>query len=125
MIAPIGTGSVHHVRLTVSEVARSQAFSTEVRGFHHVMDLPAGGFLSKGTVGLGRGPSPDPSRASATTGSPPCWSALLEITPPMRRAELTGRTGAESGGTPAGADEGRSEPAKRASPHRRARNRRR
>src|SRR5215218_5966200 len=63
MTLPIVTGSVHHLRLTVSDVARSRAFYTEVLGFAHVMDLPAGVFLSNGTVGLGIGPSPDPSRA--------------------------------------------------------------
>jgi glyoxylase I family protein len=63
MTTPIATGSVHHLRLTVSDVARSRAFYTEVLGFQHVMDLPAGVFLSNGAVGLGIGPSPVPSRA--------------------------------------------------------------
>jgi catechol 2,3-dioxygenase-like lactoylglutathione lyase family enzyme len=61
----IATGPVHRVRLTVSDVARSRAFSTEVLGFRHVTDLPAGVFLSNGAVGLGLGPSPDPTRAPA------------------------------------------------------------
>jgi glyoxylase I family protein len=65
MPPPIDTGSVHHVRLTVSDVDRSRAFYTEVLGFAHVMDLPSGVFLSNGSVGLGIGPSPDPSRASS------------------------------------------------------------
>jgi len=63
MTTPIATGAVHHLRLTVSDVARSRAFYTEVLGFRHVMDLPAGVFLSNGSVGLGIGPSPDPARA--------------------------------------------------------------
>ena len=63
MPTPIDTGSVHHLRLTVSDVERSRAFYTDVLGFQHVMDLPSGVFLSNGTVGLGIGPSPDPSRA--------------------------------------------------------------
>jgi glyoxylase I family protein len=63
MPTPIATGAVHHLRLTVSDVARSRAFYTEVLGFQHVMDLPSGVFLSNGTIGLGIGPSPDPSRA--------------------------------------------------------------
>jgi glyoxylase I family protein len=63
MTTPITAGTVHHLRLTVSDVARSQAFYTEVLGFQHVMDLPSGVFLRNGTVGLGIGPSPDPSRA--------------------------------------------------------------
>jgi len=63
MTTPIATGSVHHVRLTVSDVGRSRAFYAEVLGFRHVTDLPSGVFLSNGTVGLGIGPSPDPARA--------------------------------------------------------------
>jgi len=63
MTPPIDTGSIHHVRLTVSDVDRSRAFYTEVLGFAHVMDLPSGVFLSNGSVGLGIGPTPDPSRA--------------------------------------------------------------
>ncbi len=65
MPSPIATGAVHHLRLTVTDVARSQAFYTEVLGFQHVMDLPAGVFLSNGSLGLGIGPSPDPARAPA------------------------------------------------------------
>ena len=65
MTTPIAAGPVHHVRLTVSDVARSSAFYTEVLGFQHVTDLPSGVFLSNGAVGLGIGPSPEPSRAPA------------------------------------------------------------
>jgi glyoxylase I family protein len=63
MPTPINTGPVHHLRLTVSDVERSRAFYTDVVGFQFVMDLPSGVFLSNGAVGLGLGPSPDPSRA--------------------------------------------------------------
>ena len=63
MSNPIATGSVHHLRLTVADVARSRAFYTEVLGFQHVTDLPSGVFLSNGSIGLGIGPSPDPARA--------------------------------------------------------------
>ncbi len=65
MSTPIASGPVHHLRLTVSDVDRSRAFYTEVVGFQFVMDLPSGVFLSNGAVGLGLGPSPDPSRAPA------------------------------------------------------------
>lgn len=63
MTAPIATGPVHHLRLTVSDVARSRAFYTEVLGFQFVTDLPSGAFLSNGSIGLGMGPSADPNRA--------------------------------------------------------------
>ena len=62
---PIATGPVHHLRLTVADVARSRAFYEGVLGFRHVMDLPVGVFLSNGAVGLGIGPSPAPDRAPA------------------------------------------------------------
>jgi len=62
---PIASGPVHHLRLTVADVGRSRAFYEEVLGFRHVMDLPAGVFLSNGALGLGIGPSPDPGRAPA------------------------------------------------------------
>jgi len=62
---PIATGPVHHLRLTVADVARSRAFYEEVLGFRHVVDLPAGVFLSNGALGLGIGPSPAPGRAPA------------------------------------------------------------
>ena len=62
---PIATGPVHHLRPTVADVERSRAFYEEVLGFRHVMDLPAGVFLSNGALGLGIGPSPDPGRAPA------------------------------------------------------------
>ena len=65
MSEPIATGPVHHLRLTVADVGRSRAFYEGVLGFRHVMDLPAGVFLSNGAVGLGIGPSPAPERAPA------------------------------------------------------------
>ena len=65
MPTPISSGSIHHLRLTVSDVDRSRAFYTEVVGFEFVMDLPSGVFLSNGAVGLGIGPSPAPDRAPA------------------------------------------------------------
>lgn len=65
MSHPLAAGAVHHLRLTVTDTQRSRAFYTEVLNFQHVMDLPSGVFLSNGTIGLGIGPSPDPSRAPA------------------------------------------------------------
>lgn len=61
----IATGSVHHLRLTVTDVERSQRFYTEVLDFDYVTDLPSGVFLSNGTVGLAVSPSPAPERAPA------------------------------------------------------------
>ena len=59
----IPTGSVHHFRLTVTDVDRTVAFYTGLLGFKKLMDLDPGAFLSNGSVGLGIGPFPDPGRA--------------------------------------------------------------
>ena len=55
---------VHHLRLTVSDVARTVRFYTEVLGFKKLLDLNPGAFLSNGSVGLGIGPHPFPDRAA-------------------------------------------------------------
>jgi glyoxylase I family protein len=59
----IPTASVHHFRLTVSDVDRSVAFYTGVLNFRKLVDLNPGAFLSNGAVGLGIGPFPFPPRA--------------------------------------------------------------
>ena len=59
----IPTASVHHFRLTVSDVDRSVAFYTRVLNFRKLLDLNPGAFLSNGAVGLGIGPFPFPPRA--------------------------------------------------------------
>jgi catechol 2,3-dioxygenase-like lactoylglutathione lyase family enzyme len=61
----IPTGSVHHLRLTVTDVERSRRFYTEVLNFDYIADLPSGIFLSNGAFGLGISPSPAPDRAPA------------------------------------------------------------
>ena len=40
MSVPPSLGPVHHVRLTVTDVARSRAFYTELLGFQTAMDAP-------------------------------------------------------------------------------------
>ena len=40
MAVPLSLGLVHHLRLTVSDVERSRAFSTELLGFQLAMDPP-------------------------------------------------------------------------------------
>lgn len=64
MADQIQTSTVHHFRLTVSDVDRACAFYTGVLGFRKVMDLNPGAFLTNGTIGLGLGPSPDAQRAT-------------------------------------------------------------
>jgi catechol 2,3-dioxygenase-like lactoylglutathione lyase family enzyme len=40
MAVPLSLGPVHHLRLTVTDVGRSQAFYTELLGFQVAMDAP-------------------------------------------------------------------------------------
>ena len=56
MATPIRTGAVHHLRLTVTDVARARAFYTGVLGFEVAMELPPGVLLSNGRMLLGLGP---------------------------------------------------------------------
>ncbi len=65
MKAKLNTGAVHHLRLTVTDAGRSRAFYTGVLGLDVAMELPPGVLLTNGSVLLGLGPAPDPSRAMA------------------------------------------------------------
>ncbi len=58
-------GAIHHVRLTVTDVARSQAFYTQVLGFAVARAIPTGVLLTQGSFLLGLGPAPDPAGAPA------------------------------------------------------------
>jgi glyoxylase I family protein len=55
----IPTGAVHHLRLTVTDVARSQEFYTSLLGFQVVTPLPSGVLLGNGSVMIGMGPAPE------------------------------------------------------------------
>jgi glyoxylase I family protein len=58
----ITTGSVHHLTLTVSNVARSQAFYTGLLGFQVAMEFGPRLLLSNGSTIVAISP-PDPERA--------------------------------------------------------------
>jgi catechol 2,3-dioxygenase-like lactoylglutathione lyase family enzyme len=55
--------AVHHVRLTVTDVARSEAFYTGLLGFARAMELPRGVLLSNGATLLALAPPPDDASA--------------------------------------------------------------
>jgi catechol 2,3-dioxygenase-like lactoylglutathione lyase family enzyme len=65
MTTAIKTTAVHHVRLTVSDVARSEAFYTGLLGFARVIELPRGVLLSNGSTLLGLAPPPNAASAPA------------------------------------------------------------
>ncbi len=59
MADTIRTGAVHHLRLTVTDVQRSQDFYTSVLGFQMITPLPSGVLIGNGTVMIGMGPAPE------------------------------------------------------------------
>jgi len=63
MADPLIVGAIHHVRLTVTDVARSQAFYTQVLGVAVARAIPTGVLLTQGSFLLGLGPAPDPAVA--------------------------------------------------------------
>ena len=58
MPSQIKTGTVHNLRLTVTDVDRAREFYTGVLGFQVAMELPSGVLLTNGSVLLGLGPAP-------------------------------------------------------------------
>ena len=64
-MSTISTGAVHHMALTVSDVARSQAFYTDLLGFEHLADFGPRALLSNGSLVLALTPPPDPVQAIA------------------------------------------------------------
>jgi len=50
-------GAIHHLDLTVSDIARSQEFYTHVLGFDVMREMPAAVVLSRGDVVLGLVPA--------------------------------------------------------------------
>jgi catechol 2,3-dioxygenase-like lactoylglutathione lyase family enzyme len=59
----IAIQAIHHIRLTVTDVARSQEFYTHILGFQVAREIPTGVLLTQGTFLLGLGPAFDPASA--------------------------------------------------------------
>ena len=63
MSSPISTGAVHHLALTVSDVARSRAFYTDLLGFQMIMEFGPRALLSNGSMVLALTPPADATQA--------------------------------------------------------------
>jgi len=61
----IKTGAVHHVRMTVTDPARSRDFYTRLLGFDVMMDFPDGVLVTNGAIFIGLRTAPEPSEAQA------------------------------------------------------------
>lgn len=59
----IPTGALHHLTLTVTDVARSERFYTGLLGFQKLREFGSRVILSNGSVRLVLTPPPDPARA--------------------------------------------------------------
>ena len=63
MESRVATSGVHHLKLTVTDVARSRDFYTGVLGFDVVGDHGSTVLVSDGSVMIGLAPPPDPTQA--------------------------------------------------------------
>lgn len=63
MAGQISTGAVHHVTLTVADVARAREFYTGLLGFEVAAEFGPRLILSNGSALLALGPAPEPDRA--------------------------------------------------------------
>src|SRR5215211_4274219 len=61
----VKTAGVHHVRITVTDPARSREFYAGLLGFEPMMEFPDGVLVTNGTVFLGLRTAPDAGRAQA------------------------------------------------------------
>jgi glyoxylase I family protein len=62
-MAGVKTTGVHHIRITVTDPAKTAAFYTDLLGFNVMMEFPDGPLVTNGTVFLGLRKGPDDSRA--------------------------------------------------------------
>ena len=63
MTGAVALQGIHHIRLTVTDVARSQEFYTQVLGFQVARQIPTGVLLRNGPIILGLGPAFDQGAA--------------------------------------------------------------
>jgi catechol 2,3-dioxygenase-like lactoylglutathione lyase family enzyme len=63
MATTVQTGAAHHIRLTVTDPARSREFYTGLLGFTVAMDFPDGVIVSNGSLLLALRTGPDAAHA--------------------------------------------------------------
>ena len=100
----VKTAGVHHVRITVTDPARSREFYTGLLGFEVMMDFPDGVLVTNGSVFLGLRTAPDPAKASAGDRFDPNRPGLDHLTFSVgSKADLeTAREQAMAQGVPCG-----------------------
>ena len=65
MATRVQTGAAHHIRLTVTDPARSREFYTELLGFQVMMDFPDGVLVTNGSLIVALRTAPEPDRMAA------------------------------------------------------------
>ena len=63
MVAQVRTGRVDHLKMTVTDVALSRDFYTDLLGFEVVAEFGPTTLISNGDVLIGLSPASDPTRA--------------------------------------------------------------
>jgi glyoxylase I family protein len=76
----ITTGGIQHLRLTVSDPARSRDFYTSMLGFLVLFESPDGFLVTNGEIFLGLRTAPDPSEAPADNTFNPNRIGLSRLT---------------------------------------------
>jgi glyoxylase I family protein len=61
----VKTGNVHHVRITVTDPAKTHHFYASLLGFSKMMDFPDGVLITNGSLFLGLRTAPDAGKSSA------------------------------------------------------------
>ena len=61
----VKTSGVHHMRITVTDPARTRAFYTSLLGFEPMMEFPDGFLVTNGTIFLGLRTGPDAAQSGA------------------------------------------------------------
>jgi glyoxylase I family protein len=100
----VQTAGVHHLRITVTDPARTRDFYTKLLGFSPMMDFPDGFLVTNGSIFLGLRTGPDASRSAAGARFDPNNIGLDHLSLSVSsKADLeTAQTQARAMGVPCG-----------------------